>query len=66
MKQVMEAHQRRTFPEPRNDSAICRFGRMVSLRLSEIFQSRKFTDHRAIAEHHAAQLAKSCHPQGVL
>jgi 2-polyprenyl-3-methyl-5-hydroxy-6-metoxy-1,4-benzoquinol methylase len=66
MKQVMEAHQRRTFPEPRNDSAICRFGRMVSLRLSEIFQARKFTDHRAIAEHHAAQLAKSCHPQGVL
>ena len=66
MKKAMDAHHSRIFPKPRNDSAIHRFGRMLRLRLSEMLQAQKFPEPRSIAEHHAAQLAKSCHPQGVL
>jgi SAM-dependent methyltransferase len=63
MRSAMEAHNARTIPKPTNESAVGRFFKMAGLRLSEIFASRKFSDHRSIAEHFSKKIVQSCKSQ---
>jgi SAM-dependent methyltransferase len=63
MKTAMDEHNHRVIPKPTNESAVGRFFKMAGLRLSEIFASRKFSDHRSIAEHFGKKIVQSCKSQ---
>jgi hypothetical protein len=63
MRSAMNAHNHRVIPKPTNESAVGRFFKMAGLRLSEIFASRKFSDHRSIAEHFGKKIVQSCKSQ---
>lgn len=63
MKTAMDEHNHRVIPKPTNESAAGRFFKMAGLRLSEIFASRKFSDHRSIAEHFGKKIVQSCKSQ---
>ena len=63
MRGVMNAHHSRSIPKPMNESAVGRLFKMAGLRLSEILASRKFSDHRSIADHFGKAIAQSCTSQ---
>jgi hypothetical protein len=55
MKSAMAQHNKRMVPKPTDENALGRLLRMLRLRLSEIFASREFSDHRSIAEYFGAK-----------
>ena len=56
MKQAMDEHSVRQLPQPKGGSATGRVVAVVSLRLKEMLQARRFSQHRDIANNFAAQL----------
>ncbi len=56
IRRAMDAHNTRQLPQPKGGSAIGRFIDVASMRLKEMFQARRFSQHRDIANSFAAQL----------
>jgi 2-polyprenyl-3-methyl-5-hydroxy-6-metoxy-1,4-benzoquinol methylase len=58
MKNAMDGHNERHLPKPKGGSAAGRLVAVVSMRLREMLQAQRFSQHREIADHFAARLKK--------
>lgn len=56
MKMAMDGHNSRNLPQPKGGSAVGRFVEIISMRLREMLQARRFKQHRDVANYAAAQL----------
>jgi 2-polyprenyl-3-methyl-5-hydroxy-6-metoxy-1,4-benzoquinol methylase len=56
MKMAMDGHNTRSLPQPKGGSAVGRFVDVVSMRLKEMLQARRFYQHCDIANSFAVQL----------
>lgn len=56
MKAVLDGHNARVVPQPREGSALGRFASTLSTRFGEIVAARRFSGLRAIADHFARRV----------